>query len=171
MVIRDPSTQKVVAVAQWTLPADNITTQESPDEQAEQQAFEDEIYRKSLPGHSNKDLIMHFTIGLRTLRNRLLQGRKHYLLDNLATQPDYRRQGLASRLIEWVFPKADAEDAVVYLETASDNQAVGMYRRLGFEESGEFTISHLSDFVDQEELEKCGGGATEHVHVAFIRTR
>jgi ribosomal protein S18 acetylase RimI-like enzyme len=168
MVIRDASTQKVVAVA--TLPTEQQPVEEETlDEQAEQQAFEDEIFRKSLPEHSNKDLIMHFTIGLRTLRNQLLQGWRHYLLDNLATHPDYRGQGLASKLIEWVFPRAEAEDAVVYLEMASDNPAAGLYRRLGFEEKGKFTIGDISEFVDREGLERCSGGMTGHVHVALIR--
>jgi ribosomal protein S18 acetylase RimI-like enzyme len=168
IVIREPNIQKVVAVAQWTLPMQELATEETQDDQDERQFLGDELYRKNLPEHSNKELIMQFTIGLRALRNRLLQGRKHYLLDNLATHPDYRGQGLASRLVEWVFPHADAEDVLVYLETASDNPAAGMYRRLGFEERGHYTIQDLGEFVAREELERCGGG-TVHTHAAFVR--
>jgi ribosomal protein S18 acetylase RimI-like enzyme len=168
VVIREPDAGKVVAVAQWTLPSNEPTIEETQEERDDRQMLDDELYRKNLPKHSNKDLIMDFTIGLRTLRNWLLQGQKHYLLDNLATHPDYRRKGLASRLIEWVFPRADVEGALVYLETASDNPAAGLYRRLGFEERGHYTIEHLGKFAGREELERCGG-ITEHTHIALLK--
>jgi GNAT superfamily N-acetyltransferase len=102
LVVHEPDTQNVVAVAQWTLPTEDPVTEETQDELDERQFLEDELYRKNLPVHSNKDLIMEFTVGLRALRTRLLRGRKHYLLDNLATHPDYRGRGLASHLIKWV---------------------------------------------------------------------
>jgi ribosomal protein S18 acetylase RimI-like enzyme len=168
VVIRNPNAGEVVAVAQWTLPSDDSATKETEEEEDERQILEDELYRKNLPEHSNKDLIMEFTTGLRTLRKRLLQGQKHYLLDNLATHPDHRGQGLASRLIEWAFPRADADDAFIYLETASDNPAAGLYRKLGFEERGHHTIEDLSKFVGREELKRCGG-INEHTHIALIK--
>jgi ribosomal protein S18 acetylase RimI-like enzyme len=168
IVIRNPNIEKVVAVAQWTLPANEATTTETRSEQDERQALEDEIYRKNLPENSNKDLILEFTVGLRTLRQQLLQGQKHYLLDNLATHPDYRGQGLASRLIEWVLPRANTENALIYLETASDNPAARMYRRLGFEERGHHTIEDLSKFVQRQELETYGG-INKHTHIALVK--
>ncbi|KAH8730821.1 acyl-CoA N-acyltransferase [Phaeosphaeriaceae sp. PMI808] len=170
-VIRDPVTQDVVAVAQWTLPLNGQEPNpacETAEEQDERQAFEDRVYKRNLPEKCNKDLIMEFTIGLRELRDSVLQGRKHYVLENLATHPRYRKQGLASRLIEWASLRADEENVLVYLDTASDNPASRMYRKLGFEEQGRHTIESLTDFVSEEELEKehC---ANEHTHVAFIR--
>jgi ribosomal protein S18 acetylase RimI-like enzyme len=168
LVVHEPDTQNVVAVAQWTLPTEDPVTEETQDELDERQFLEDELYRKNLPVHSNKDLIMEFTVGLRALRTRLLRGRKHYLLDNLATHPDYRGRGLASHLIKWVLRKADAEGVLVYLETASDNSAAGLYQRLGFEEWGRYTIQDLGEFVAREELERCGS-TTVHTHVAYVR--
>jgi ribosomal protein S18 acetylase RimI-like enzyme len=172
VVVRSPITQQVVAVAQWTIPASEggatEETQEENVEDHERQALEDEVYRKKLPEHSNKDLIMDFTIGLRKLRRQVLKGQKHYLLDNLATHPDYRGQGFASRLIEYILPQAEAQNAVVYLETASDNPAARMYRRLGFEEQGSYTMKDLTKFVPREELERCGG-ISAHTHMAFVK--
>ncbi|KAF1940594.1 acyl-CoA N-acyltransferase [Clathrospora elynae] len=172
IVGRTDDTQKVVAVAQWSVPADERAFKsgiaESPEDSAERQNFEDEAYYESLPKNSNKDLIMVSTIGLRSLRRQVLQGRTHFYLDNLATHPEYRGRGLAGRLIEWAFVQADKQGALVYLETASDNKAMGLYKKLGFEERGRHTIEDLAKFVKKEELEKSGAG-TEHTHVAFVR--
>jgi ribosomal protein S18 acetylase RimI-like enzyme len=169
MVIRSPVTQEVVAVAQWTIPVEESgATEEAQDEDPEQQILDDEVYRNKLPEYSNKDLIMDFTIGLRELRRRILRSQKHYLLDNLATHAEYRGQGLASRLIEHILPQAEAQNTVVYLETASDNPAARMYRRLGFEERGGYTIEDLTKFVPREELERCGG-ISAHTHMAFVK--
>jgi len=169
IVLRDANTQEVVSVAQWSLPLkEPEATEETQEEHDERQMFEDELYRSSLPENSNKDLIMEFTIGLRSLKHRALQGRKHYALDNLATHPDYRGRSFASRLVEWAFPLADADGAVVYLEAASDNPAIRMYRRLGFEECGRYTIEDLSQYASRQELEE-HRVALEHTHVAFVR--
>lgn len=167
-VIRSIVTSQVLAVAQWTLPADERwPEQETQEEQDERQAMEDEAYRKNLPENSNKDLIMDFTIGVRSLRDRIAQGQRYYLLDNLATDPDYRGQGLATKLIKRMLARADEYNVPVYLETASDNPARRVYEGLGFEERGSYTID-LSKFATEEELEKCGGVRT-HTHVAFVR--
>jgi ribosomal protein S18 acetylase RimI-like enzyme len=169
IVIRDPSTQEIVSVAQWELPTDETTaSHETQEELDERQNFEDELYRSTLPEDSNKDLMMEFTIGLRKLKHQVLQGEKHYLLGNLATHHDYRGRGFAEQVIGWVFPHADAENVPVYLETSSDNPAMRLYRRLGFEERGHDTIKDLGRFVSRQDLEK-HGGITEHTHVAFVR--
>jgi hypothetical protein len=75
-VIRDPATQKAVAVAQWTALVEGqaAANEESRAEQDERQAFDDEAHRKRLLKNSNKDLVMEFNVGLRTLRQRVLQG-------------------------------------------------------------------------------------------------
>jgi ribosomal protein S18 acetylase RimI-like enzyme len=168
-VVHSPVTKEVVAVAQWMLPVDGPVKKETQEEQDERQALEDELYMKSLPERSNKGLIMEFGVGLRTLRDRLLKGeKKHYLLNNIATHHDYRGQGLASRLIEQILQQADAENTIVCLETASDNPAARMYKRLGFEEYGQFTIQDLSKFASKEELDRCGG-ISKHTHIVFCR--
>ncbi|KAF2179219.1 hypothetical protein K469DRAFT_596872 [Zopfia rhizophila CBS 207.26] len=161
VVIRHPETQDVISVAQWTVPmgGEEKKREETEAEKEERQKFEDEVYRKKLPETSNKDLIMEFTVGLRRLRNQALGERKHFLLENLATHPDHRGQGLASKLIEWVFPLADEKGVVVYLDTASDNNAMRLYKMLGFQTAGSQTIEDLSRF----------GGEGSETHVALIR--
>lgn len=79
VVIRDTAGE-VVAVAQWTIPVsdDEERMHETEEDRAEREHFEDEAYRKALPETSNKDLVMEFTVGLRWLRARVLQGNKHF---------------------------------------------------------------------------------------------
>lgn len=162
---------EVVAVAQWTIPVvaeGTIAKGESIEDHEEQQQFEDEAYRRNLPATSNKDLIMAFTLGLRRLRNETLRGRRHFLLENLATHPDHRGKGLASQLVEWSFTLADEQQVLVYLDTANDNPAARLYRKLGFEEYGQNTIEDLSRFTSSETLRQFGCD-NEHTHVAFLR--
>jgi len=162
IVMRHGETGEVAAVAQWAMPAPGSTEEHPPEtaeQKAERQRFEDEGYRNRLPESSNKDLIMEFTVGLRELREEVLRGRKHFLLENIATHPEHRGKGLASKLIEWVFPQADEQKAVVYLDTASDNSAMRLYKKLGFEEKGSNAIGDLNRY----------GGEGSETHVALLR--
>ena len=81
------------------------------------------------------------------------------VLENIATHPDHRGQGLAAILIEQVFPEADRQGLVVYLDTGSENKAKRLYERLGFIECGKETIEDLSIY----------GGEGSHTHGALIR--
>ncbi|KAF2116400.1 acyl-CoA N-acyltransferase [Lophiotrema nucula] len=161
VTIRDPSTNEVVAVAQWTLPSQdtNESEQETQEEKDERQRFEDEIRRNGLPESSNKDLIMDFSTGLRELCERVVEGRKYFRLENIVTHPDHRGRGLATKLIKWPFTEADTQNALIYLETASDNPAKRLYEKLGFEEKGYFAIPDLSKY----------GGEGSQTHLALIR--
>lgn len=168
VVARHLETGNVAAVAQWTMPADTSLSVESKEEHQERQEFEDEAYRRSLPENSNKSLVMTFTSGLRSLREATLQGRKHFLLENLATHPGYRGKGLASQLVEWASLLADEQQVLVYLDTASDNPAARLYKKLGFEERGRNTIRDLTLYAPAEQMEKLGCD-NQHTHVAFLR--
>ncbi|KAF3038385.1 hypothetical protein E8E11_001978 [Didymella keratinophila] len=171
IVARRPGASEVVAVAQWTIPAMQGAFNENaePEEdRKERQQFEDEVYKRNLPENSNKDLVMAFTLGLRQLREETLQGRPHFLLENLATHPDHRGKGLASQLVEWAFPLADEQQVLVYLDTASGSPAERLYKKLGFEEQGQNTIKDLSRFASLDTLRELDC-ETDHTHVAYLR--
>ncbi|KAF2734245.1 acyl-CoA N-acyltransferase [Polyplosphaeria fusca] len=159
-IVARSETERVVSVAQWTVPVDNESVnRETREEKEERERFEDELYWKKLPDSSNKDLLMDFNGGLRRLKEETLQGKKFFYLGNLATHREHRGKGLASKLIEWTFPQADEKAHLVYLETASDNPARRLYEKLGFRETGRSTIDDLSRY----------GGEGSHTHVALIR--
>ncbi|KAF2493301.1 acyl-CoA N-acyltransferase [Lophium mytilinum] len=163
IVTKDQGSGEIASVAQWSVPLDDRPDEpevkEAAEDETERQELEDEAYRKKLPENSNKDLIMEFTLGTRKLRKDALGEQKCYLLENLATHPSYRGQGLASKLINWAFVRADEEGVIVYLDTARDNKALQLYKKLGFEEVGSTTIESLSIY----------GGEGFHTHVALIR--
>lgn len=156
---------EIGAVAQWTVPslASESPENETADEKREREKRRDEQYLSELPAGANKLLVYEFMLSLRMLRHETLQSRPHFLLENIATDPAHRGQGLATRLIEWVFPHADSlEDGrgvVVYLDIESNNPAMKLYKRLGFEEKGTAVVEGLERF----------GGLGDHVHVAFTR--
>ena len=152
----------VAAVAHWTFPLPchkKEERQETAAEKAKRLRLWDQGYREMLPANSNKDLILAFTASLRELRDRILQGMEHFLLENVATYPDHRGKGLASQLIEWALPQADQQNVPIYLDTANDNPAMRIYKRLGFEEKGSNTIDDLVMY----------GGEGSHTHVALLR--
>lgn len=171
IVARHGESCNVAAVAQWTLPVEadsRVLDEESKEDREERQQFGDEAYRRSLPETSNKDLVMTFTLELRRLREETLQGRKHFLLENLATHPNYRGKGLASRLVKWASLHADEQQVLVYLDTASDNPAARLYEKLGFIEQGRNTIEDLTKYASAEGIEELGCDMY-HTHVAFLR--
>ena len=62
---------------------------------------------------------------------RLLNGKKHYYLWGLATNPNVQRKGVGSALLKALIDKADVENMPVYLET-HDEKNVAYYERFGF---------------------------------------
>ncbi|OCL15184.1 hypothetical protein AOQ84DRAFT_435166 [Glonium stellatum] len=144
--MRDRESEEVVSVAQWAIPAENdpegAAKMETAQEAEERQELEDEAHRKSLPEKPKKDFIMESTV-----------------LENLATNPSYRGQGLASKLIEWPFAKADKNDMLVYFGTALDNPAFLLYKKLGFKEVSRSCVEDPTSY----------GSEGSHTHVVLIR--
>lgn len=65
---------------------------------------------------------------------------RHYYLGVLATDPAYQGRGLARRVLEPAFARADARGWDTYLETA-DAHNVSIYERLGFQVDNTFDLS------------------------------
>ena len=62
---------------------------------------------------------------------RLLNGKEHYYLWGLVTDPKVQQKGVGSALLKTLIDKADAENMPVYLET-HDEKNVAYYERFGF---------------------------------------
>ena len=62
---------------------------------------------------------------------RLMDGRRHYYLWGLVTDPNARRKGVGSALMRIILDKADTENVPIYLET-HDRSNIAYYERFGF---------------------------------------
>jgi len=64
------------------------------------------------------------------------KGKRIYLIANVATHPDYRRQGIGRALTERVMKQArDKRASAIWLHVRDDNPgAIKLYRELGFQE-------------------------------------
>lgn len=73
-----------------------------------------------------------------------------YLVSNLAVHPDYRRRGIARRLMEAVIEVAEKRSAPwVALEVRRNNRAAkGLYEKLGFVRVDAWTEMRLIESVD-----------------------
>ncbi len=73
-----------------------------------------------------------------------------YLVSNLAVHPDYRRRGIARRLMEAVIERAEKRGAPwVALEVRRDNRAAkGLYEKLGLVRVDVWTEMRLAETVD-----------------------
>ncbi len=89
--------------------------------------------------------------GKRVVGNVTLSRRRGgYFVSNLAVHPDYRRRGIARRLMEAVVERAERRKAPwVALEVRRDNRAAkGLYEELGFMEVDAWTEMRLVETVD-----------------------
>jgi len=62
---------------------------------------------------------------------RLMNGRRHYYLWGLVTDPREQRKGVGSALVKIITDKADSEGLPIYIETHDKNN-VAYYERFGF---------------------------------------
>lgn len=74
------------------------------------------------------------------LIHRNLPAHPRWRLNSLAVKPAAQRAGFGSMLIEPGLRQADAEQVGCYLETQRRNN-IPFYRRFGFEEIGELSLS------------------------------
>ena len=70
---------------------------------------------------------------------RLMNGREHYYLWGLVTDPAVQRSGVGKALLKTLTDKADSESMPVYLET-HDQRNVTYYNQFGFKLVCEVTI-------------------------------
>jgi GNAT superfamily N-acetyltransferase len=84
----------------------------------------------------------------------IMEGRKHWYLNLVATRPEYQGKGAAGKLLRWGIQRADEDGTETYLEASPDGKPI--YEHLGFKEVDRLVAdlkeevlgekqSHLSD--------------------------
>jgi GNAT superfamily N-acetyltransferase len=68
------------------------------------------------------------------------------VLASLATDPDYRRRGAATALVQIPFQQADKEDHLIYLDTFEGGYQREMYLKFGFQEQLEDGVPDMERF-------------------------
>jgi GNAT superfamily N-acetyltransferase len=72
-----------------------------------------------------------------------------YRIDTVLVDPAYRKQGLATQLLEWINASADSDGKRVYLASTPDG--VPLYLQNGYEDVGGFATI-LPDRGDAEKV-------------------
>ncbi|KAL1631972.1 hypothetical protein SLS56_004177 [Neofusicoccum ribis] len=96
----DPVTQDIMAWAIWYL---------CPERTEEEVAKGFDIPEWPLPA---------FYRQLGGVRHEIMQGRPHYVLGMIVTDPNYRRRGAANMLLQWGAARADEAGVDIYIESS-----------------------------------------------------
>ncbi|CAD6586158.1 MAG: hypothetical protein ASARMPRED_002458 [Alectoria sarmentosa] len=95
---------------------------------------------------------------LENMRNRVVNGRKCFLLNQVFTFPNHQRRGAGSLLVTWPIEQADKEGLICYLDSEADGEGIKLYESLGFVKVDECHV----------DLTMCGLEGT-YTHVAMVR--
>lgn len=74
----------------------------------------------------------HFFGNLVRRHGEIMEGRRHWYLELLATKPEWQGKGAGGKLLRWGLRKADEEGTETYLEASPDGKPI--YEHLGFRE-------------------------------------
>lgn len=65
-----------------------------------------------------------------------MQGKVYMVLQALATDPEYQRRGIGSRLVRWGLDQADDEKLPCWIHASDSDVACRLYMSAGFQEVG-----------------------------------
>ncbi|KXJ86550.1 acyl-CoA N-acyltransferase [Microdochium bolleyi] len=145
-------TGTVAAAAQWVLKEAEVVPT------SEERAALREERKKALDPRLNVAYIMDILQKLGDMEYDVVQGNKHWELENLATLPEHRRQGLAGKLVEWPLAKADADGIPCFLTTDEGGDGERLYAKYGFDRVAD-VVFDLTKF----------GGSGQQRHIGMLR--
>lgn len=132
--------ETVIAFAQWNAPSKPMTA-ELP----------------MWPKSSDSELANSFFGNLFSTHKRLMEGKKHWYLELIATRPEFQGKGAAGMLMRWGLERADEDGVESYLEASPEGKPV--YEHFGFAEHEELVV----------DLEGKGLEEKKYVEVFMIR--
>lgn len=143
IVDTDSPDQKIVSYAKWNGPNAPFTTD-----------------LPTWPEKSDAALANYFFGNLVTKHAKMMEGRKHWYLELIATRPEYQGKGAGGKLLRWGLERSDADGTETYLEASPAGKPV--YERFGFKEEDRLVV----------DLQGKGGGTLaekEFIEVFMVR--
>ncbi|PGG98068.1 hypothetical protein AJ79_09000 [Helicocarpus griseus UAMH5409] len=140
--------ETIAAWARWGVP------HTKPDSTNEQDEPEYKRKKKELienpPTGGRPELLGAFFREAVAARRKYLNEERDYVLELIATSPNFERQGHGSRLLKCLIDKAEADNARIYLEATMAGLPV--YERLGWKTVDEVRLK-LADYGIEGDLE------------------
>jgi GNAT superfamily N-acetyltransferase len=128
--------QPVVAYAKWNAPSAPIGG-ELPE----------------WPAGGDHEIANHFFGNLIRKHAEIMEGRKHWYLELVATRPEYQGKGAAGKLLRWGMARADEEGTETYLEASPDGKPI--YEHLGFTEVDRLVVELKEEVLGGKEFIEC----------------
>lgn len=129
-MLKELATGKVVAIVEWAVPH-TLSAEEKAQRELEKKR-EEEREDKGFPKGTNHVACKAFFDAIHAKREVHADLTDMYAVNLLATDPNYRRRGLARRLLGEVLALADAEGKRVIIEATEDGYP--LYLKLGFKD-------------------------------------
>ncbi|KAH8789803.1 acyl-CoA N-acyltransferase [Hyaloscypha finlandica] len=93
-------------------------------------------WEPELPEDMKVEMVGHVFFDPMARQHSAVMGqRPHYFVEVLATDTEYQKKGLGSRLLAWICEKADSEGLELYLDAGKDAQ--DLYEKFGFVEQAD----------------------------------
>jgi GNAT superfamily N-acetyltransferase len=90
------------------------------------------------PEKSDVKIANHFFGNLVNRHAKIMEGRRHWYLELLATRPESQGRGAAGMLLRWGMQRADEEGTETYLEASPDGKPI--YEHFGFKEEDRLVV-------------------------------
>jgi len=113
------------------------------------------------PASANVELVHLLNDKVNDMVKFHTSGKRCYVLDDIATLPSHQRKGIASQLVQWIFPFADRDALPVIF--ASSPMGCPLYKACGFREIGGERAAAEVDTGNW------GGSGSIHRHIMMIR--
>ena len=123
--------RRIVCVACWKYAPEDWLERENEVKPRKEIDAAEASHNAKEPDTFNIEVIGMRAKALKKSKEKWMGGKPHFFLDYIATLlPSHGRQGLASTLVRYLFPRADRDNLPIYLEASE--VGIPLYEHLGF---------------------------------------